>query len=109
MGRGAVSAEMKPPDNDPPACPLCGRPLVPGPSVNEHHMVPRSHRGRDTLTMHRICHNKIHTVFSEQELARYYHTVERLLENDEIRKFVAWVRKKDPEYFDRNRTPSWRR
>ncbi|RYE74130.1 MAG: HNH endonuclease [Oxalobacteraceae bacterium] len=48
-------------------------------------------------------------VFSEQELARYYHTAERLLENEEIRKFVSWVRKKDPEYFDRNRTPSRRR
>jgi hypothetical protein len=31
------------------------------------------------------------------------------MENDEILKFVAWVRKKDPEYFDRNRTPSRRR
>ncbi|SMP65595.1 HNH endonuclease [Noviherbaspirillum suwonense] len=100
---------MKPPETDLQACPLCGRPLVPGPSVNEHHMVPRSHRGRDTVTMHRICHSKIHTVFSEHELARYYHTPERLLENDEIRKFVGWVRKKDPEYFDRNRTPSRRR
>jgi hypothetical protein len=100
---------MKPPATDLPACPLCGRPLVPGPSVNEHHMVPRSHRGRDTVTMHRICHSKIHTVFSEQELARYYNTVERLLENEEIRKVVSWVRKKDPEYFDRNRTPARRR
>ena len=100
---------MKPPEADLPACPLCGRALVPGPSVNEHHMMPRSHRGRDTVTMHRICHSKIHTVFSEQELARYYHTAERLLENEEIRKFVSWVKKKDPEYFDRNRTPSRRR
>lgn len=83
--------------------------MVPGPSLNEHHMVPRSHRGRDTVTMHRICHSKIHSVFSERELAAYYHTIERLLEREEIRKFVGWVRKKDPEYFDRNRKPSHRR
>jgi len=100
---------MTQPEPDLPRCPLCGRPLVPGPSVNEHHMVPRSHRGRDTVTMHRICHSKIHTVFSERELASYYHTVERLLEHEEIRKFVSWVRKKDPEYFDRNHAPSRRR
>ncbi|WP_194715645.1 HNH endonuclease family protein [Noviherbaspirillum soli] len=92
-----------------PPCPLCGRAMVPGPSLNEHHMVPKSHRGRDTVTMHRICHSKIHSVFSERELATYYHTIERLLERDEIRKFVGWVRKKDPEYFDRNRKPSHRR
>jgi hypothetical protein len=83
--------------------------MVPGPSLNEHHMVPKSHRGRDTVTMHRICHSKIHSVFSERELAIYYHTIERLLEREEIRKFVSWVRKKHPEYFDRNRKPSHRR
>ena len=98
-----------PPPTDLPACPLCGRALVPGPTINEHHMVPRSHRGRDTVTMHRICHGKIHTVFSERELAAYYHTVERLLEHEEMRKFVNWVRKKDPEYDDRNRKPARRR
>jgi hypothetical protein len=100
---------MTPHEPDLPRCPLCGRPLVPGPSVNEHHMVPRSHRGRDTVTMHRISHSKIHTVFTERELASYYYTVERLLEREEMRKFVSWVRKKDPEYFDRNRAPSRRR
>ena len=90
-------------------CPLCGRALIPGPSVNEHHLVPRSHRGRDTVTLHRICHSKIHSVFSERELADYYNTFERLLENEDMRKFVVWVRKKDPEYVGRNVKPSRRR
>jgi hypothetical protein len=83
-------------------CPLCGRELLDAASVNEHHMVPRSEGGRQTVRMHRICHNKIHSVFSERELATYYHTVERLMENDEIRKFVQWVRKKHPGYNDRH-------
>ena len=90
-------------------CPLCGRALIPGPSVNEHHLVPRSHRGRDTVTLHRICHSKIHSIFSERELADYYNTFERLLENEDMRKFVSWVRKKDPEYVGRNVKPSRRR
>lgn len=50
--------------------------------------------------MHRICHNKIHAVFTERELAQYYHTAERLLEHEAIRKFVNWVRKKHPAYDD---------
>jgi 5-methylcytosine-specific restriction endonuclease McrA len=90
-------------------CPLCGRPLLDGPSVNEHHLVPRAYHGRDTVRMHRICHNKIHSVFTERDLAQYYHTPERLLENEEIRRFVAWVRKKDPGYFDRHDAPTRRR
>lgn len=90
-------------------CPLCGRELIDGPSVNEHHLVPRTYRGRATVRMHRICHNKIHSVFSEKELADYYHTPERLLENEEIRKFVNWVSKKDPGFYDRHRAMSKRR
>ncbi|NEX60534.1 HNH endonuclease [Noviherbaspirillum galbum] len=83
-------------------CPLCGRQLPDDTTVNEHHMVPRSEGGRETVRMHRICHNKIHAVFSERELALYYHTVERLLENEEIRKFVRWVRKKPPAFNDKH-------
>ena len=29
-------------------CPVCGRPLIEGPSVDRHHLVPRSQGGRDT-------------------------------------------------------------
>lgn len=90
-------------------CPLCGRELVIGPSVNEHHLVPRSHRGREKIRMHRICHNKIHSVFTEKELAHYYHTVDRLLENEEIRRFVAWLQNKNPAYYDAHRAPARRR
>lgn len=90
-------------------CPLCGRDLIDGPSVNEHHLVPRSHRGREKIKMHRICHNKIHSVFTEKELAHYYHTVDRLLENEEIRRFVAWLQKKNPVYYDSHQAPARRR
>ena len=81
-------------------CPLCGRELIAGPSVNEHHLVPRTYRGQATVRMHRVCHNKIHLVFSERELAQYYHTVERLMESEEIRNFVRWVQRKHPAWYD---------
>jgi hypothetical protein len=90
-------------------CPLCNRELIDGPSVNEHHLIPRSHRGRQTVRMHRICHNKIHSVFSEKDLARYYHTIERLLENEEIRKFITWVERKDPAYYDSHHSSTKRK
>jgi 5-methylcytosine-specific restriction endonuclease McrA len=89
-------------------CPLCGRPLVPGPSVNAHHLVPRSYGGQETVTLHRICHAKIHSLFHEQELRDRYFTMARLRAHPEIAKFVRWVRKKDPEYVGRN-APSQRK
>lgn len=35
-----------------------------------------------------------------KELKRYYHTIERLQQQPEIAKFVAWVNKKEPEFYD---------
>jgi hypothetical protein len=82
---------------------------VPGPSVDEHHLVPRAHGGRETVTLHRVCHTKIHSLFSEQELRDSYFTIDRLRAHPEIAKFVRFVRKKDPEYRGRNATSRRRR
>ena len=83
-------------------CPLCGRPLA-EPS-NKHHLLPLSKGGKNTPTivLHNICHNKIHAVFTEGELKRYYHTIERLKENEEINRFIKWVSKKEPEFYDKS-------
>jgi 5-methylcytosine-specific restriction endonuclease McrA len=92
-----------------PACPLCGRPIVPGPTADEHHLVPRSQGGKDTHLVHRICHRKIHATFSEKELARRFHTWAALRAHPEIADFVAWVANKPPQYWDRTLKPRRRR
>ncbi|MBC8033930.1 MAG: HNH endonuclease [Chitinophagaceae bacterium] len=81
-------------------CPLCGRTLaVP---CTRHHLLPVSKGGKGTTTvlLHKICHDKIHRVFSEKELQKYYNTVERLREAEAMREFIHWVRKKDAGYYD---------
>lgn len=83
--------------------------MISGPSVNKHHLIPKTFGGREAVWMHRICHNKIHAVFSERELEHYYHTFERLLAHEDIRKFVVWVRKKPPEFYARHDPPRPRR
>jgi hypothetical protein len=81
-------------------CPLCGRPLAE--PMNRHHLMPisRGGRGTPTITLHKICHNKIHAVLTEKELQRYYHTTDRLQQQEEIAKFIKWVSKKPPEFYD---------
>lgn len=81
-------------------CLLCGRLLAE--PCNKHHLIPVSKGGRHTTTivMHKICHDKIHAVFTEMELKRYYHTIERLQQHEEIAKFIKWVRNKEPEFYD---------
>jgi hypothetical protein len=80
-------------------CPLCGRALGTV-SIDEHHLVPKTFKGKQTITLHKICHNAIHGFFSERELLKYYFTIERLLENEHIQSFVKWVARKPPEFYD---------
>lgn len=90
-------------------CAICGRPLIDGPTVNEHHLKPKTYKGTETVTLHIICHTKIHSIFTEKELFDHYHTPERLRDHPEMAKFIKWVSKKDPEFRDRNKPLKTRR
>ena len=43
------------------------------------------------------CHRFIHAKLSEKELEQNYSSIEDLLSNPEIRRFVEWIRKRPPE------------
>ena len=98
---------VKPPGLD--ACPLCGRPLEPGRSVDEHHLVPRSEGGKAKAAIHRICHRKIHASLNEHELATNYNTWTALQAHHEIASFLKWVANKPPTYYDNSRRSANRR
>ncbi len=88
-----------------PKCPLCKRELGTK-KTSKHHLIPKSRDGKhtDTVILHNICHQKIHSLFSEKELMRDYNTIEKLLTNEGVQKFVKWVSKKPPEFYDGNRS-----
>lgn len=81
-------------------CPICGRPMIAGPSVDEHHWVPKSEGGRETAFLHRICHRALHARFSERELAQAYSTPDAIRCDPAMDKFIRWVRKRPVEYMD---------
>jgi len=72
--------------------------MIAGPSVEEHHLVPKSLGGRETIRMHRICHRKIHAELTERELRDVYASVEALREHPAIAAFIRWVSRKPPEF-----------
>lgn len=80
-------------------CPLCNRELG-DINIDEHHLTPKTFGGKETESLHRICHQKIHSCISERELLNYYHTWERLKSHSEIEKFIKWVKNKSPSFFD---------
>ena len=83
-----------------PVCLLCQRVLAE--PISKHHRIPLSQggTGEDYVFMHRICHSKVHSVFNEKEIARTYNSIEKILENEDIQKFVNWVKKKDLDFYD---------
>ena len=85
-------------------CPICGRALVKGASVEYHHLRPKSKGGRKTLPLHAVCHRMLHKTFSENTLAEHEDNIQALCAHPEIAKFVQWVMKKPPEFTDLPRT-----
>lgn len=90
---------------EPEACELCGRDDL---ELEMHHLIaramhrkPRAERFFTKQEMRtRIawlcaeCHDQIHSLFSERELSFELNTVERLLEREEVLRFIQYVRKK---------------
>ena len=83
--------------------------MVAGPSLDQHHPVPKSQGGRATVIMHRIWHRAIHAMLSERELATEFSAFAALRAHPMLAQFIAWVRKRPPEYDDRTRWSRSRR
>lgn len=89
-------------------CPICGREY--GGEMQDHHLKPKTYKTRtkevhdpdNLVRIHKICHQKIHATFDEKELLDYYHTVDRLLEHEQIQKFAKWVKKKPADFYDKS-------
>jgi hypothetical protein len=108
-------------DSGPPeCCELCGRAVG---QLTKHHLIPRMrHRHRHTraaygrtelgtrlLWVCRPCHDHIHAVLSEKELAAAYNTRMALLAHPEIRRFVDWIRRRPVSLKPRSRAMKRRR
>ena len=91
-----------------PVCPLCQR-EIPASEQDAHHFIPKSRGGRETRLLHRICHRQIHALYTETELARQFNTAEALLAQPDMQKFVAWVRNKPADFFEKSRKSAMRR
>ncbi|WP_294289268.1 hypothetical protein [uncultured Sphingomonas sp.] len=89
-----------PKEDEAPAAPLpcwlCSRPT--GTTIVWHHPVPKSRGGRDVVPMHPICQQTLTANFTNSELQRHGMDVTGLLDNPNIRKFVDWVAKKEPDF-----------
>ena len=92
-----------------PLCPLCDRPIPPGVPQSLHHLIPKlkGGKGGPTVLLHHICHREIHATLTEAELARSFDTIAALRSHPRLAKFIAWVRKRPPDF--QSKVPGKRR
>lgn len=95
-------------------CALCKRPE----QTTRHHLYPRcQHRrlrrkkeGRDslleTVPLCPPCHKRVHQIFSEKELAERYNTLQALLDDERIQRWLSWIQGKPLGF--RPKTRSWK-
>ena len=80
------------PGGPPLSCELCLREVE---SCTVHHLVPRAEGGRfgPTARLCATCHRQLHAMFTESTLARELNSLDAILGNPEMRKYLKWVRK----------------
>jgi hypothetical protein len=71
-------------------------------SLTLHHLVPRQQTKRKkleispTVAICSACHRQIHALFDNKQLARELNTLEKLKNDPQLQKFIAWARKQTP-------------
>jgi 5-methylcytosine-specific restriction endonuclease McrA len=71
-------------------CPLCSRETD---RMSDHHLVPRSRGGVETVTICVDCHRAIHARFDTKVLEARYSTVQSLLEDAELARTIRYISK----------------
>ncbi|MBU7581671.1 MAG: HNH endonuclease [Nostoc sp. TH1S01] len=72
-------------------------------NLTVHHLVPRQNTKRKkqapgpTANICSACHRQIHALFDNKVLAVELNTLEKLMNDPQMQKFLAWVRKQNPD------------
>lgn len=74
-------------------CELCKRIGVA--KVTEHHLIPKEEGGRDkdVAWLCESCHKQIHALYTNKELAKELNTLEKLENDDNITKYLKYIKK----------------
>ncbi len=83
-------------------CPCCERTL----NLTFHHLIPKKMHRRQHFKKHftneqlnlgiylcRQCHNGVHRLYSEMQLAKEFNTLQRLTSDEQLSKHFSWVAK----------------
>ena len=67
-------------------------------SRNKYAKMPQLERGRETIIVCGDCGNILHKLFTEKELGDNYNTLEKILANEQVQKWIGWIQKKPNDF-----------
>lgn len=73
-------------------CQICQRD-VPDQYMEKHHLIPRVKHGKEKIDVCSPCGDQLHLLFDIRELKYEYNTLEKLLANERVQKWIKFVRK----------------
>jgi 5-methylcytosine-specific restriction protein A len=73
-------------------CELCGRNQI---ATTVHHLTPKEQGGTflPTAQLCHACHKQIHALYTNKELAARMNRVDLLQKDEQIMKYIKWIRK----------------
>ncbi len=76
-------------------CELCEREAA---RLTSHHLIPKHKKGKNSnkIQICSSCHRQLHQLFDNDYLARELNTKGKILRDPEMRKFLSWIKKQDP-------------
>jgi hypothetical protein len=76
-------------------CELCEREVD---HFASHHLIPKSRnkKSKELTILCNACHKMVHRIFTNKELESEYYDLPRIKNHPDLRKFLAWVQKQDP-------------
>lgn len=83
---------------EPVKCSLCRRTIPENKFLEKHHLTPKQAKGKETVPVCCPCGDQIHQLFTNKELEKEFNTVEILLSDERIQKWIQWIRKTDKWY-----------
>lgn len=76
-------------------CELCGRTEV---ETTVHHLLPKEMGGTFGATANLCipCHKQIHALYTNEEIAARLTTIKELQQDEQLARFIKWIRKQPP-------------
>ena len=81
-------------NKEPFVCPICER-ITPIEFQENHHLIPKQLRGREKEIVCCDCHDMIHEIFTNRQLAKHYNRIHIIKSDKRIQKWAEWIQKKE--------------